>query len=318
MATGVFLIDVLKRTFKLFRSYPAFFGLLIVISIFSSLSSRFLTVSNFINVTRQVSIEAIIAFGMTLVIISGGIDLSVGSSLALSSAVLASLVREGRIFLGIIVGLGVGIAVGFVNGIIVAKGKIQPFIVTLATMAICRSLTLAYTEGMPITGFPDSFRFIGREDIFGIPVPILIMLITLFGLYFILSNTKFGLRLYAVGGNETAAMLSGIKVDFYKVIVYVLSGGMAALSGIVLTSRLNSAQPTIGVGFELNAIAAVVLGGASLSGGKGSIIGTFLGALLMGLINNGMNIMNISPFYQDAVKGLVILAAVLIEREKTA
>lgn len=307
-----------KDIFSILKVYPALTGLIIVITLFSFLSNRFLTLSNFINVTRQVSIEAIIAFGMTLVIISGGIDLSVGSSLALSSAILASILKDGNISLAVVTSLAVGAGIGFVNGFIVAKGKIQAFIVTLATMAIARSLTLAYTEGMPITGFPDSFRFIGREDIFGIPVPVIVMSIVMFILFFILRYTKFGLELYAVGGNETAANLTGIRVDGYKIMVYVVSGVLAALSGIVLTSRLNSAQPTIGQGFELNAIAAVVLGGASLSGGRGSIIGTFLGAMLMGFINNGMNILNISPFYQEAVKGLVILAAVLIEREKTS
>lgn len=307
-----------RDVLRILKLYPALTGLIIVIPLFASLSSRFFTVSNFINVTRQVSIEAIIAFGMTLVIISGGIDLSVGSTLALSSAVLASIVKDGSIVLGALVGLAVGAAMGFFNGVIVAKGRIQPFIVTLATMAIGRSLTLAYMDGMPITGFPDAFRFVGREELLGVPVPIIIMLITMVILYFTLAHTKFGLRLYAVGGNETAAVLTGIKVDRYKVTVYVLSGVMAALSGLVLTSRLNSAQPTMGVGYELNAIAAVVLGGASLAGGRGSILGTFLGAMLMGFINNGLNILNISPFYQDAVKGLVILAAVLIEREKNA
>jgi len=307
-----------KDIFSILKVYPALTGLIIVITLFSFLSNRFLTLSNFINVTRQVSIEAIIAFGMTLVIISGGIDLSVGSSLALSSAILASILKDGNISLAVVTSLAVGAGIGFVNGFIVAKGKIQAFIVTLATMAIARSLTLAYTEGMPITGFPDSFRFIGREDIFGIPVPVIVMSIVMFILFFVLRYTKFGLELYAVGGNETAANLTGIRVDGYKIMVYVVSGVLAALSGIVLTSRLNSAQPTIGQGFELNAIAAVVLGGASLSGGRGSIIGTFLGAMLMGFINNGMNILNISPFYQEAVKGLVILAAVLIEREKTS
>ncbi|MCX7761199.1 MAG: ribose ABC transporter permease [Candidatus Kryptonium sp.] len=310
--------DFKSTTLKILKLYPALTGLLIVITLFSALSNRFLTLSNFINVTRQVSIEAIIAFGMTLVIISGGIDLSVGSSLALSSAILASMLKSGNIFLAVVASLAVGSGIGFINGFIVAKGRIQAFIVTLASMAIARSLTLAYTEGMPITGFPDSFRFIGREDIGGIPVPVIIMSIVMLTLLFILRYTKFGLELYAVGGNEIAASLTGIDVDKYKIQVYVFSGLLAALSGIILTSRLNSAQPTIGQGFELNAIAAVVLGGASLSGGKGSVIGTFLGALLMGFINNGMNILNISPFYQEAVKGLVILAAVLIEREKNS
>ncbi|MGQ9857045.1 MAG: ABC transporter permease [Fervidobacterium sp.] len=304
-----------KQALRKLKDYPAIVGLIGLVILFSILSDRFFTVSNFINVLRQVSMQAIIAFGMTIVIISGGIDLSVGSVFALSAAILASIVSKGSIALGIIVALATGAGFGLVNGFIIAKAKLQPFIVTLATMAIARSLTLAYTEGMPITGFPDAFRFIGSGDIVGIPVPILIMFGFLALMFYITTYTKFGLYAYSIGGNETAARLSGVKVDAYKISFYMLSGLLSAVSAIILTSRLNSAQPTFGVGYELDAIAAVVLGGASLSGGKGSVIGTFFGALIMGILNNGMNILNVSPFYQDAVKGIVILTAVLVERE---
>ncbi|WP_448374355.1 ABC transporter permease [Fervidobacterium sp.] len=297
------------------REYPAIVGFIGVVILFSILSDRFLTLSNFVNVLRQVSMQAIIAFGMTVVIISGGIDLSVGSVFALSAAILASIVRNNSIFLGILSALLVGAAFGFFNGLIITKGRLQPFIVTLATMAIARSLTLAYMEGMPITGFPDSFRFIGAGDVVGIPVPVLIMFALLGLIFYLTKYTKFGLYAYSIGGNELAAKLSGVKVDAYKISFYVLSGLLTAASAVILTSRLNSAQPTFGVGYELDAIAAVVLGGASLSGGKGSVIGTLFGALIMGILNNGMNILNVSPFYQDAVKGIVILTAVLVERE---
>ncbi|ANQ53559.1 ribose ABC transporter permease [Thermosipho affectus] len=304
-----------KVFLKKLKEYPAIVGFFGIVILFSLLSDRFLTVSNFINVFRQVSIQAIIAFGMTLVIISGGIDLSVGSVLAFSAVVMASVVKNGSVFLGILVALFVGALLGAINGFIIAKGKIQPFIVTLATMAIARSLTLVYSQGMPITGFPRAFRIIGRGDVLEIPVPIIIMFAVFGIIYYISKYTKLGLYTYAIGGNETAAKLSGVKVDKYKIIIYTISGVLAAVSAIILTSRLNSAQPTFGTGYELDAIAAVVLGGASLAGGKGTIVGTLFGALIMGILNNGLNLLNVSPFYQQGVKGVVILIAVLLERE---
>ncbi|SHE68630.1 monosaccharide ABC transporter membrane protein, CUT2 family [Marinitoga hydrogenitolerans DSM 16785] len=304
-----------KIILKKMKEYPAIVGFIGISILFSILSDRFLTVSNIINVFRQVSIQAVMAFGMTMVIISGGIDLSVGSIFALSAVIMASVLKTGSVFLGIVIALVVGALMGFVNGFIIAKGRIQPFIVTLATMAIGRSLTLVYTQGMPITGFPSTFRIIGRGYLFGMPYPILIMLGTFALIWFISSNTKLGLYTYAIGGNETAAKLSGVKVVKYKIIIYMISGVLSAVSAMLLTARLNSAQPTFGTGYELDAIAAVVLGGASLSGGKGSVVGTIFGALIMGIINNGLNLLNVSPFYQQAVKGIVILIAVLLERE---
>lgn len=304
-----------KKFLKKTKEYPAIVGFVGLVIFFSLLSDRFMTLSNFTNVLRQVSIQAIIAFGMTLVIISGGIDLSVGSVFALSAILMASVVKNGSVFLGVLTALLVGAFLGAINGFIIAKGKIQPFIVTLATMAIARSLTLVYSEGMPITGFPQSFRVIGRGEVTGIPVPVMIMF-AIFGVIFYISNyTKLGLYTYAIGGNETAAKLSGVKVDIYKIIIYMINGLLAATSAIILTSRLNSAQPTFGTGYELDAIAAVVLGGASLSGGKGTVVGTLFGALIMGILNNGLNLLNVSPFYQQGVKGIVILIAVLLERE---
>jgi len=304
-----------KNFLKKIKEYPAIVGFVGLVIFFSLLSDRFMTLSNFTNVLRQVSIQAIIAFGMTLVIISGGIDLSVGSVFAFSAILMASIVKNGSVFFGILSALIVGALLGAINGFIIAKGKIQPFIVTLATMAIARSLTLVYSQGMPITGFPQSFRTIGRGEVIGVPVPVIIMF-AIFGVIFYVSNyTKLGLYTYAIGGNETAAKLSGVKVDMYKIIIYMISGLLAATSAIILTSRLNSAQPTFGAGYELDAIAAVVLGGASLSGGKGTVVGTLFGALIMGILNNGLNLLNVSPFYQQGVKGIVILIAVLLERE---
>ncbi|PNR98760.1 ribose ABC transporter permease [Petrotoga mexicana DSM 14811] len=305
-----------KSLLVFMRKNPALVGFIILFVVLSIFTDSFFNLYNIVNVIRQVSIMAILGFGMTLVIISGGIDLSVGSTFAFSAVVMASIVKDGRVLLGIIVGLLIGAAIGAFNGIVISKGKIQPFIVTLATMAIGRSLTLAYTEGIPISLFPDSFRFLGRGDIFGIPVPILIMLGIFFLSLYILKKTKLGLYIYAIGGNEEATKLSGVNVDRYKTVVYMLSGLFSAISAIILTARLNSAQATFGQGYELDAIATVVLGGASLAGGKGGVLGTLFGALLLGTINNGMNLMNISPFYQDLVKGVIILLAVLSEKEE--
>lgn len=223
-------------------------------------------------------------------------------------------------FLAMAVGLLAGLAMGIVNGIIIAKGKVAPFIATLATMTIFRGLTLVYMDGRPITGLGDHlmFQMFGRGYFLGIPVPAVTMMIAFAVLYFILKKTTFGRRTFAIGGNEEAAALSGINVTRIKVMIYGLSGTLAALAGIVLTSRLDSAQPTAGTSYELDAIAAVVLGGTSLSGGRGWIVGTFIGVLIIGVLNNGLNLLGVSSFFQQVVKGLVILLAVLIDRRKEA
>ncbi|MCD6159703.1 MAG: ribose ABC transporter permease [Kosmotoga sp.] len=307
---------MLKKFLNLLRKFPIILGFIGVVVLFSILTNRFFTLSNFLNVFRQISINAIIAFGMTFVILSGGIDLSVGSVFALAAVVGASIIKGGNVFLGSLAALGVGAAMGAFNGAIIAKLKLQPFIVTLATMAIARSFTQVYTQGRPITGLPSTFREIGRGELFSVPVPIYIMFAVFFISLYILSNTKLGLYTYSIGGNEEATRLSGIKVIRYKVTIYTISGLLSALSALILTARLNSAQPIFGTGYELDAIAAVVLGGTSLSGGKGTIIGTLFGAMVMGVINNGMNLVNVSPFYQQAVKGAVILLAVMAERSE--
>jgi ribose transport system permease protein len=306
----------MSKILAFMRKNPALVGFIFLFILLSIFTNSFFNISNIVNVLRQVSIMAILGFGMTMVIISGGIDLSVGSIFALSAVVMASIVKEGKVLLGIIVGLLIGAIMGLFNGIVISKGKIQPFIVTLATMTIGRSLTLAYTQGIPISLFPNSFRFIGRGDVFGIPVPVIIMFGVFFLVLYILKKTKLGLYIYSIGGNEEATKLSGVNVDRYKIIVYTISGIFSAVSAMILTARLNSAQPTFGQGYELDAIATVVLGGASLSGGSGEVLGTLFGALLLGTINNGMNLMNISPFYQDLVKGAIILLAVLLEKSE--
>ena len=295
-------------------------GLLLIVIIISVMSPNFLTLNNLLNVLRQVSINALIAFGMTFVILTGGIDLSVGSILALTGAVTAGFLASGMDpMLAMFLGLLLGAILGAINGIIISKGNVAPFIATLATMTIYRGLTLVYTEGKPISGLGDSlsFQLIGKGYFFGIPVPVITMAIAFGVLYFVLKKTTFGRRVYAVGGNEEASRLSGIKVDRIKVYVYALTGTLAALASLILTSRLNSAQPTAGNMFELDAIAAVVLGGTSLTGGRGWIVGTLIGALIIGVLNNGLNLIGVSSFFQQVVKGAVILVAVLLDRKKT-
>ncbi|MED5019533.1 ribose ABC transporter permease RbsC [Paenibacillus chibensis] len=296
-------------------------GLIILIIIVSVLNPSFLEPLNILNLLRQVSINALIAFGMTFVILTGGIDLSVGSILALSSAFVANMLVAGfDPILAIIIGCLLGGIMGMINGLLITKGKMAPFIATLATMTIFRGLTLVYTNGNPITGLGDSmtFQLFGRGYEFGNPVPAITMIITFALLWVVLHKTSFGRKTYAIGGNEKAAIVSGIKVSRVKIMIYGLAGLLSALAGAILTSRLNSAQPTAGTSYELDAIAAVVLGGTSLSGGRGRIVGTLIGALIIGTLNNGLNLLGVSSFYQMVVKGIVILIAVLIDRKKSA
>jgi len=294
----------------------AFILLFIVVAI---LNPAFIAPLNILNLLRQISINALIAFGMTFVILTGGIDLSVGSILALSSALMAGMIVSGfDPILAIFVAAILGAVMGAINGLLITKGKVAPFIATLATMTIFRGLTLVYTDGNPISGLGNNlaFQLFGRGYFLGIPVPAITMMITFGILWFILHKTSFGRKTYAIGGNEKASFVSGVKVDRVKWMIYSLAGLLAALAGAILTSRLNSAQPTAGNAYEMDAIAAVVLGGTSLSGGKGKIFGTLVGALIIGTLNNGLNLLGVSSFYQQVVKGIVILIAVLIDRKK--
>lgn len=296
-------------------------GLFAIVLVVSIMEPDFLTLNNLFNILRQVSINALIAFGMTFVILTGGIDLSVGSILALSSAFVAGLMTDGTsALIAVLAGLIVGAVIGALNGMVISLGKVAPFIATLATMTIFRGLTLVYSDGKPITGLSQGgwFELFGRGYFWIFPVPVLTMLIAFAVLYFILKKTTFGRYTYAIGGNEEAAKLMGIQVNKVKIMIYSLSGLMAALAGIILTSRLNSAQPTAGTSYELDAIAAVVLGGTSLSGGRGWIVGTLIGALIIGTLNNGLNLLGVSSFFQLVVKGLVILFAVLADRKQAA
>jgi ribose/xylose/arabinose/galactoside ABC-type transport system permease subunit len=285
--------------------------------VLSILSNRFFTTGNILNVLRQVSINAIIASGTTLCIITGGIDLSQGSVLALSAAIMAGLAATGtNPLLAAAVSLAIGAALGMAGGVVITKGKVPPFVATLATMTIARGLTLVYTEGRPISGLPAALTWLGTGYVGPIPAPVVLMVLVVGGMYVFLSHSVTGRFIYAVGSNEEASRFAGIPIGRVKVIAYALAGSLSALAGIILTGRLNSAQPTAGMGFELDAIAAVVLGGTSLSGGEGSVLGTVVGALIIGVLDNGLNLLNVSSFYQQVAKGAVILIAVLLDRRR--
>ena len=295
-------------------------GLVVLFVVISCLNSSFIEPSNLKNLLRQVSINALISFGMTFVILTGGIDLSVGSILALSSVLMGSFIKTGHDpILGIVLACLMGAVLGAINGLVITKGKVAPFIATLATMTIFRGLTLVYTNGNPISSLTESevFHGFGQGFFLGLPVPAIMMLLMFAVSYFILHKTTLGRKTYAVGGNEKVSFIAGIKIDRIKIFAYTITGFLCGMAGAILTSRLNSAQPTAGTGYELDAIAAVVLGGTSLSGGKGRIVGTIIGALIIGTLNNGLNILNVSSFYQQVVKDIVILLAVLMDRKKS-
>jgi len=304
---------------RLIRS-PAFYpfvGLVVVTVFMIFASDKFLTGANLENIARQVSINAIIAVGMTCVILTGGIDLSVGPVMALSGTLTTGLMVAGvPAPIAILIGLLIGVGFGVGNGIFVAYLKMPPIIVTLATMGIARGLGLMYTDGYPIAGMPDWFAWFGRGTLFGIQVPILIMLATYFFAWVLLQHTRVGRYVYAIGGNEEAVRLSGVRASRFKLLVYSISGLTAAIAGLVLSSRLMSGQPNAGVGFELDAIAAVVLGGTSLQGGYGRVWGTVIGVLLLGMINLMLGYLGVQSHWQGVVKGVVILLAVLLQRER--
>jgi len=308
-----------EKALNVYGKFGPVIGLLVLIVVVAFLSPIFLTPSNLTNLLRQVSVNALIAFGMTFVILLGAIDLSVGSVLAFSSAIMASLVvNETNYFIALVAAVLVGAALGMMNGFVITFGKVAPFIVTLATMTVFRGATFIFTDGVPISGISRNnniFQFIGRESVLGIPFPVILMLVVFCLLFILLHKTPFGRKVYAVGGNEKAANIVGVKISKIKILVFTMSGALAALAGVIITSRLGSAQPNAGLSYELDAIAAVVLGGTSLSGGKGRMFGTFIGILIIGVLNNGLNILGVSSFYQEVAKGAVILVAVLLDRK---
>ncbi|MEH7299708.1 ABC transporter permease [Neobacillus drentensis] len=309
--------EVQKEAFNwlsLIEKYRVLLIFIILCGIAGALSDVFFTMSNVMNVLRQVSIIAIIASGMTLVILIAGIDLSVGAVMAFSGAILAGALTAGwPLALALLAALGVGLLFGLFNGFITARFGVPSFIATLAIMVIARGMTLVYTKGYPLVVSNDAYRYIGSGRFFGVPIPIIIMFVVFGFMYWMLKYTSFGRYIFAIGGNEETAILAGINVRAIKIAVFGISGLLSALSAIIYTSRLMSAQPTAGTGIELDAIAAVIIGGTSLAGGKGGVTGTLIGALIMGVLDNVLNLMNVSPFYQSIAKGLVILIAVLVD-----
>ena len=296
------------------RRFGTLIGLLLLCGVLWALTPHFLTFSNLLNVVQQTSINAIVAAGMTFVIISSGIDLSVGSIVALSGVALGTLLQGGYPpAVAVAAALAAGIACGVVNGALVSIGRLPPFIATLGMMSVARGAALVFTEGRPVSGFDEGFRWLATGSVGFVPAPVLVMVIVYAVAHFVLTRTTFGRYVYAIGGNEEATRLSGIAVSFHKTAVYGVSGLMSAVAAIVLTARLNSAQPIAGMMYELDAIAATVIGGTSLMGGEGSLGGTLIGALIMGVLRNGLNLLGVSSFLQQIVIGGVIVGAVLVD-----
>lgn len=307
-------MDLKNTLIRYARQFGTLIGLFFLCSVLSILTPYFLTVSNLLNVTQQTAINAIIAVGMTFVIISAGIDLSVGSILAFAGVVLASALQAGcPIPIAIFIGLTTGGLCGTVNGLLITFGKLPPFISTLGMMSVARGAALVYTQGRPISGFGPQFRILATGEFLFIPLPVIIMIVIYVVSHFVLTRTKFGLYTYAIGGNEEATKLSGVNVLFHKTMVYAFSGLTSGLGAVILTARLNSAQPIAGIMYELDAIAATVIGGSSLMGGEGTLVGTLIGALIMGVLRNGLNLLGVSSFLQQIVIGSVIIIAVLVD-----
>ncbi len=300
----------------LLQSFALLGVLLLLVLVLGSINGAFLTWSNFLNVLRQISVLMLAAVGETLVILSGGFDLSVGSMQALASCVTATTMLQFGIAPSIALALLVGIGGGMLNGIIITKVRVNPLVTTLGAMSIFRGLALIATGGDVVFGLPSEFFFLGTGFVLGIPVPAIFALVALVAGFVILRRTVFGLNIYAIGGNREAARLSGIKVDRALIACYTISGFLAALSGVIMTARLSSGQPTLGQGFELNAIAAVVIGGTSLAGGAGGLGGTIIGVFLIGVLSNGLNILNINYFWQQVIIGSIIILAVAMDSLK--
>ena len=296
------------------RQFGTLIGLVALGTVLWILTPHFLTVANLLNVLEQSAINAIVAVGMTFVIISGGIDLSVGSVLALSGVVLASALHAGLgLPVALALALAVGAACGLVNGVLVTRGLLPPFIATLGMMSVARGLALMWAEGRPISGFDEAFRVLATGRVLSIPAPVLLTLMVYAAAHVLLAHSVFGRSVYAIGGNEEATRLSGVRVGLHKTSAYVVAGLTSGLAAILLTARLNSAQPTAGIMYELDAIAATVIGGTSLLGGEGTLVGALIGALIMGVLRNGLNLLNVSSFVQQLVIGVVIIGAVLVD-----
>lgn len=317
--TKINQVNYLKR-------FQSLIGLLLLCVVLSLLTDRFLTTENSLNILRQTAVNICIATGMTIVVLTAGIDLSVGSILALCGAIAAGLLKNGitlpwaNTYIGftvlgvLLAGIIIGYAIGLFNGFFITRFKVPPFVATLAMLTIARGLTMLYTHGQPISNLGAHFDFIGTGSLLGLPVPVWIAGAVVSLSIFLMKKTKFGRYVYAIGGNKTVAKFSGINITRVIMISYAIAGACAAIAGLIVTSRLDSAQPNAGVSYELDAIAAVVIGGTSLNGGRGTIWGTVIGALIIGVLNNGLVLLNVSPFWQQVVKGSVILLAVVVDK----
>lgn len=316
----------LKKYTPLLSQFQSLIALLVLIVVLTTMTDTFFSADNGINVLRQIAVNICISVGMTLIVLTAGIDLSVGSVLALCGAITAGLLKNGieipagNLFIGftllgaVLGGVLVGTLLGWFNGFTITKFNVPPFVATLAMLTIARGFTMLYTKGHPISNLGEDFAFIGTGSLLGIPVPVYIAALVVLLAVFVTQKMKIGRYIYAIGGNEQAAKLSGINIKKVKITVYAIGGALAAIGGIIVTSRLDSAQPNAGISYELDAIAAVVIGGTSLSGGRGSVWGTVMGAIIIGVLNNGLVLMNVSPFWQQVVKGSVILLAVIIDK----
>lgn len=308
-----------KNMIQYLQDYGSFIALIFLVIVIGAISPDFRTVNNFLSLLRQSAINGLIAFGMTCVILTGGIDLSVGSVLALTSIICAHTIKIGLPApLSMSIALIFGIILGAISGLMVTKSRLQPFIATLITMTGYRGLTMILSGGKPISRLGNNLLLnqIGKGSFLGIPIPVWILIIFFAIFLFVLKKTVLGRQIYATGSNAKAAELAGININNIKLIVYAVSGFMASLSGLILVSRLGSAQPTLGSGYELDAIAAVALGGTSMTGGRGKITGTLIGILIIAVLNNGLNIIGVSSYYQDVVKALVIFLAVISDRNR--
>ena len=324
-----------KSIGSIIGEYGAYLALIVLVVVISIISPEFRTADNFMTLLRQACFNGLIAFGMTCVILSDGIDLSVGSTFALSAIICAEMIIKGiPAGLAIAAALLVGTLLGVVSGLLVAKGRLQPFIATLITMTAYRGFAMIITDGKPISRLSSSiesesgrflFKMLAKGNLefgpaekpwFSIPIPVIILVLTLAIFWFILHKTTFGRRIYATGSNAKCANLVGVNTSKTKISVYAISGFLSALAGLIMISRLDSAQPTLGSGYELDAIAAVALGGTSMSGGRGKIMGTFAGVLIIAVLTNGMNILGVKSYYQEVIKAVVILVAVLSDRKR--
>jgi ribose transport system permease protein len=317
---------MLKLNKEFFTRFQSVLALALMIVALALMTDKFFTVDNGLNVLRQICANLCLSIGMTIIILSGGIDLSVGAVLAFSGAVAAGLLKSGVAIPGtdvfievtvsgaIFAGIVVGTALGWVNGFVITRFKLPPFVATLGMLSIARGLTMLWTGGFPITRLGDAFGFMGSGHLLGVPMPVWISAALIAGFMVLMKRTRFGRHVYAVGGNERAATLSGLNVNRIKLLVYTIGGALAGVAGLLVTARLDSATPNAGLSYELDSIAAVVIGGTSLNGGRGTIMGTVLGCLIIGVLNNGLVLLEVSPFWQQVIKGLVILVAVAVDK----